>query len=255
MRTIKHFLKLTGPILLATIGSLLFLQTEQSPADSSEVYSNSQEQIELADTETTSTFLIDVPLENQNSGEVPLENGCEITALSMLLSFYNYDTNKNDLAEMLDYVPVYEDEANELRGNPHEGFVGNIYGGLDAMGVAVEPIETVAKEIVQKQHTVVASNETALDQLEQIIEAGTPVWVITTVDFAVPSAADLQTWQTTSGEVTVSPLCHAVVITGVNQDYVYVNDPYGYKNRVVDRGQFETIFERMGSQSLYLSEA
>ena len=60
------------------------------------------------------------------------------------------------------------------------------------------------------------------------------------------------TWKTTNGEVTVSPLCHAVVITGIDNQYVYVNDPFGYKNRLVERDNFEIIYQKMGSQSLYI---
>lgn len=92
--------------------------------------------------------LMDVPLENQFT-EPALENGCEVTALSMLLQFYGYQVDKNQLAELLDYVPLYEDETH--RGDPREGFVGNIYGGDEAMGVWVEPIAKVAKKSLKKK--------------------------------------------------------------------------------------------------------
>ena len=98
--------------------------------------------------------LLAVPLESQYEG-IALGNGCEVTALSMLLQYYGYQTNKNQLAALLDYVPVYVTE--QLHGNPHDGFVGNIYGGLDAMGVAVEPIAAVAEEIVGQDYQVMSS--------------------------------------------------------------------------------------------------
>ena len=120
------------------------------------------------------------------------------------------------------------------------------------MGVAVEPIAEVANDIVQDNQTVVASSDTSFEELTTIVQAGSPVWLATTVDFQIPTADDLQIWQTTSGEVEISPLCHAVVITGVDEENVYVNDPYGYKNRIVDRNDFEEIYQLMGSESLYL---
>ncbi|MGX7205833.1 C39 family peptidase [Enterococcus pingfangensis] len=232
-----------------------FFSQKQSQSSSDKIDEVGSSEVLLAADQATDAALIDVPLENQNAGAVPLENGCEITALSMLLNYYDYDTNKNDLADLLNYVPVYENEAENIHGNPHEGFVGNIYGGLDAMGVAVEPIADVASEIVGEEQTIVADSGTSFSDLATVIESGTPVWVVTTVDFEVPTADDLLTWQTTDGEVTVSPLCHAVVITGVDEDYVYVNDPYGYKDRMVDRADFEKIYQKMGEQSLYITNS
>lgn len=66
---------------------------------------------------------MDVPLENQFD-EPSLQNGCEITALSMLLKYYGYPVNKNQLAEQLNYVPLKVDDT--YYGDPNEGFVGNI---------------------------------------------------------------------------------------------------------------------------------
>ncbi len=121
------------------------------------------------------------------------------------------------------------------------------------MGVAVEPIAEVAEEVVQEGQKVVASSDTSFSELADLVQAGTPVWVITTVNYEIPTNSDYMIWETTSGEVTVSPLCHAVVITGVDDENVYVNDPYGYKNRIVKRSDFEKTYKKMGSQSLYLA--
>lgn len=239
-------------MILAAGCFLFFYQNKQSQVSNSRFSGNLQTEILLAEDQTTGTELIDVPLENQNAGTTPLENGCEVTALSMLLNYYDYETDKNELADLINYVPVYEDEAAAIRGNPHEGFVGNIYTGLDAMGVAVEPVAEVARHIVDSSQTIVASSKTSFEDLAEIVEEGTPVWVVTTVDFELPTSEDFMTWKTTNGEVTVSPLCHAVVITGIDNQYVYVNDPFGYKNRLVERDNFDIIYQKMGSQSLYI---
>ncbi len=195
------------------------------------------------------TTLIDVPLENQND-PIALGNGCEITSLSMLLNYYDYQTNKNQLADLLTYVPVHV--TDEICGNPHDGFVGDITGGNEAMGVGVEPLGKVAEQIVSTDQQVIVSTEIPFESLVDIVRQGQPVVVITTTDFQVPEEENFRYWQTSSGEVKVSPLCHAVVITGVGKKEVYVNDPFGYKNRAVDRNDFATIYERMGQQALYL---
>ncbi|WP_379946925.1 C39 family peptidase [Enterococcus devriesei] len=71
--------------------------------------------------------LLDVPLESQFS-DYALNNGCEVTALSMLLQYYGYQTSKNNLAELIYYVPVFIGDG--YKGNPHDDFVGNITGGI-----------------------------------------------------------------------------------------------------------------------------
>ncbi|MHC5268828.1 C39 family peptidase [Enterococcus sp. LJL98] len=205
---------------------------------------------EIRSDEAIHSALLDVPLENQNEG-IALGNGCEVTALSMLLRYYGYETNKNQLAEMLDYVPVFIDS--KTHGDPHDGFVGDITGGLDAMGVAVEPIARVAEAVVADQYQVISQEQTFSD-LESLIEQGIPIWTVVTVDFQVPTMDDFMVWQTQNGFIEVTPLCHAAVITGMDEAFIYVNDPYGETNRPVPKEDFQSIYEQLGSQSLYLQE-
>ncbi len=210
-----------------------------------EPFAQLQETFENSSTET----LLDVPLENQYEND-PLENGCEVTALSMLLQYYGYDTNKNQLADLLNYVPVYV--TDQLHGNPHDGFVGDITGGFNAMGVDVEPIAAVAEQIVQEEYQVIASDDTPFAQIEDIVKQGSPVWTIVTIDFQVPEDESFFLFETANGLIEFNPLCHAAVITGIVGDVVYVNDPEGYKDRPVPKQDLQLIYEKMGRQSLYL---
>lgn len=194
---------------------------------------------------------LDVPLESQFDPEY-LGNGCEVTALSMLLNFYGYDTNKNELAAKLDYVPVYADETH--RGDPREGFVGNIYGGDGAMGVAVEPIAKVASQMVGASYQVVSGRGKSFDEIIEVLEQGTPIWMIATLELQVPTNADFFEWPTQSGMIYETTLIHSVVITGIDGDKMYVNDPYGYKDREVSRDDLQEIYEQMDQQYLYLSK-
>ena len=195
------------------------------------------------------TILLDVPLENQNAGD-RLENGCEVTALSMLLQYYGYQTNKNELAQRLNYVPFHVDT--HTYGNPHEGFVGNIQSGKQAMGVFVEPIAKLARNYVHSDVTV-HSEKLNFTQVIQLLQRDIPVWSLATVNLVEPTDQDFIDWPTTSGVIKVTPLIHAVVLTGMDQEYIYVNDPYGIKNRPVKIATMQKIFERLGQQSLYLS--
>lgn len=199
-----------------------------------------------------SQIRLDVPLENQFAGEA-LGNGCEVTALSMLLQYHGVDTNKNKLADQLDYVPLITEKGNY--GNPHEGFVGNIYEGRGTMGVAVEPIARLAQETVGNRFGVSAGSKGNFDELMSVVAVGTPVWIVTTIDFEVPTDEDFRPWKMNEGTTMVSPLIHAAVITGFEQEKtVYLNDPSGTKDRPVDWNKMEIIFNKMGGQFVYLSD-
>lgn len=198
-------------------------------------------------------IVMDVPLESQFDG-VALENGCEVTALSMLLQYYGYDTNKNELADELDYQPLFTESGNH--GNPHRGFVGDITGGDEAMGVAVEPIAKLAKEYVSDDYRVVASKKKSFNKIMDVVASGKPVWIVATVDFQVPKDNDWLLWETDQGSMYVTPLIHAAVITGFDREkeIVYVNDPYGYQNREVAWSDMKEIYQESDQQSLYLEK-
>ncbi|MGG5372465.1 hypothetical protein IGI67_004137 [Enterococcus sp. AZ196] len=198
-------------------------------------------------------LVLDVPLESQFDGDA-LENGCEVTALSMLLQYYGYDTNKNELADELDYQPLFTDSGNH--GNPHLGFVGDITGGDEAMGVAVEPIAKLAKEYVGDDYRVIAGEKASFNKIIDVVASGKPVWIVATVDFQVPKDDDWLLWETDQGSMYVTPLIHSAVITGFDREknIVYVNDPYGYQNREVDWSDMKKIYQESDQQSLYLEK-
>ncbi|WP_379947118.1 C39 family peptidase [Enterococcus devriesei] len=209
---------------------------------------------ELEQTQQKEKIKLDVPLENQFDGDA-LDNGCEVTALSMLLRYYGYHTTKNELANELDYQPLYTESGNH--GDPHLGFVGDITGGDEAMGVAVEPIAKLAKKYVGDEYQVIANEKTSFNKVMDIVASGKPVWIIATVDFQVPTNNDFLLWETDQGSSYVTPLIHSAVITGFDREkkVVYVNDPYGYKNRKVPWSEMKKVYQETDQQSLYLKKA
>ncbi|OZH67917.1 hypothetical protein CGC27_10190 [Enterococcus faecium] len=84
---------------------------------------------------------------------------------------------------------------------------------------------------------------------------GNPVWTSVTINFEVPDETDFMTWTTNNGEVRVTPLVHACVVTGYDKENIYVNDPYGVKNRAVPINDFSAIFTAMGGQMLTLEKS
>lgn len=188
---------------------------------------------------------LDVPIENQMP-ELP--NGCEVTSLAMLLHYYGVKVNKTELSTKIKHVSSYSDNG-KYRGNPHQGFVG--YMSIKNAGWCVynEPLFDLAKKYSPR-----ASNASGSDfiHLLKLVSQGHPVLIITTLDFAPVS--DMQTWKTKQGQVSITPSSHACVITGFNKEkqIVYVNDPYGIKNKAVSWKNIEASYNQQGKQAIYL---
>lgn len=195
--------------------------------------------------------LLDVPYANQLEDN-PLKNGCEVTSLSMLLRYYGFHETKNDLAAQIDRQPFLVDATHH--GDPRKGFVGNITDGYAAMGVYVEPISKLCRQIVGTKYQVHSGENLPPADLKRLIHHEKPVWILTTLDFQPVTKNDLLKWKTPSGTMTVSPLIHSVVVTGIDQHYFYVNDPLKKKDRKVPINKLLRSFTGMRAQYLYLSK-
>lgn len=122
-------------------------------------------------------------------------------------------------------------------------------------GSYVPPIAALAQQIVKTDYHTIAKTEATLKDVKKALQNGEPIWTSVTLDFQVPSNDDFVTWQTNNGKVKVTPLVHSCVITGYDKNEIYVNDPYGTKNRSVPIKDFETIFLAMGGQMLTLEKS
>ncbi|MGG3573378.1 C39 family peptidase [Bacillus gobiensis] len=187
-----------------------------------------------------------VPLINQLDNP-RLYNGCEITSLAMLLQYNGFDVTKNELADKVKKVPLnYE---NGLKGDPNEGFVGNMEDG-PGLGVYHEPVYELARSYAGNRVTDLSGRD--LNEMYKELSKGNPVWVITTADFT--QVDDIEQWETPNGKVEITYSVHSVVVTGYNEKSVFVNDPYGYKNRKVDRAPFEKSLNQLGKQMMVIQQ-
>lgn len=196
--------------------------------------------------ETPKEVLLDVPLLNQMDYPV-LYNGCEVTSLTMILQYNNISISKNDVAAWLPSVPiVYE---NGLRGNPNDAFVGDITGYDYGFSVYHGPIVALAANFVSFDR-IKDITGSSFDAVLDALNNGYPVWTITSTSYA--PVDDMEVWQTPTGEVNVSYNEHSVVVVGYDDNYFYVNDPYGIKNQPVDKSSFIASWEQFGSQAIYI---
>jgi uncharacterized protein YvpB len=191
--------------------------------------------------------LLDVPLINQMDSP-RLYNGCEVTSLAMLLNYYGYHVTKNELAEKIKTVPFTY--PNGQKGNPNVGFVGDIAHG-PGLGVYNGPVYDLAQQYAGKKVTNL-TNSPFIDLLKKI-NKGEPVWIITTTRFTPVSV--FQKWKTPQGTIEITFSEHSVVMTGYDDHYIYINDPYGYKNRKLDRENFKKAWEQMGKQAIVIENS
>lgn len=189
---------------------------------------------------------MNVPLINQMD-HPRIYNGCEVSSLAMILNYHGYNTTKNKVADKLPRVPLTYD--NGQKGNPNEGFVGDMVNG-PGLSVYHGPMYDVAQDFAG--NNAIDLTGKPIDMLYQLVAQGLPAWVITTVNFA--PANDFETWDTPSGEVDVTFSVHSVVVTGFDKDYVYINNPYGQKNQKVNKEDFEAAWEQMGSQAIVITK-
>ncbi len=200
-------------------------------------------------TTVTGSKILQVPLLNQMDAPI-LYNGCEVTSLAMILNYFDVSVTKNQLGDAIDTVPYqYEDGT---YGNPNDGFVGSITGSSVGYGVYHGPIVKLAKKYLTKELQVRDITDQSFNKILSEVKKGNPVWVITTVTMAATN--DMKTWETPTGTASVSWSMHSVVVTGYDDDSIYVNDPYGVQNKKVDRTDFIASWKQMGSQAVVISK-
>ncbi|HIS28091.1 MAG TPA: C39 family peptidase [Candidatus Avamphibacillus intestinigallinarum] len=189
---------------------------------------------------------LDVPLLNQMD-DPRLYNGCEVTSLAMIANYEGYKVTKNELANQLPTVPL--DYENGLKGNPNKGFVGDM---VDGPGLTVyhEPIYQLAKEHVSDKAEDVTGVST--DEIYNYLAKGFPVWVIITVDYQ--PTKQIETWNTPEGKVKTTPRVHSAVVTGYDEKHIYVNDPYGEKNKKVAKDSFMKAWKQLGRQAIIIKK-
>ncbi|MEH6851740.1 C39 family peptidase [Bacillus pseudomycoides] len=176
-----------------------------------------------------------------------LERGCEVTSLAMLLQYKGIKVDKMTLASEITRVPF---ESNGVKGNPHEGFVGNIYTKSErGYGVYHQPIYKLAQKYVPDKTIDLSGRE--IKDIYKVLSAGSPVWIIANTTFQPLAADSFESWNTNAGELKITYFEHSVVITGYDQNFVYVNDPLASKPRKsISRSQFEKAWEQMGKQAI-----
>ncbi|MGG0205738.1 C39 family peptidase [Bacillus mycoides] len=203
----------------------------------------SQKRIEFSNNDEK-VMLSNVPLIQQ----LPeLDRGCEVTSLAMMLQYAGVSVDKMKLANEIKKVNFMEDG---VRGNPNEGFVGNIYTFSESgYGVYHGPLFQLAKKYLPNKAVDLTGK--SIEESYKNVKAGHPVVMITNATYAPLDEDEFTTWETNSGDVSITYNQHCVVLVGYDKESVYIRDPLDDSLDVkVPRGKFEQAWVQMGSQAI-----
>lgn len=176
-----------------------------------------------------------------------LPRGCEVTSLAMLLNFAGVSVDKLTLADEIPKVPYFSDG---YFGNPHQGFVGNMYTyNQPGLGVYHEVIEDLADKYLPGQIDNLTGDH--FSSVQKKLNAGKPVWVIVGSTFAFLPEDQWETWNTKEGEINITRRMHSVLVTGYDENNVYFNDPFfPDQNKSANIQGFVTSWDQFGSQAI-----
>ncbi|WP_312473544.1 C39 family peptidase [Neobacillus sp.] len=248
----KKLLMIIIILILTVINAKLFLESKVDQSNPLKMFKAAllkTREVSIVHKENPSLpdhILLDVPLLNQMDDPL-LYNGCEVTSLAMILNYHGVKVTKNELANYIKTVPLTYSDGK--KGNPNAGFVGDMAQG-PGLGVYNGPVFSLAQKYVGDR-VVNLTNHPFSDLLKEVGQ-GLPVWIITTTSYTPVSA--FQTWDTPQGKIDVTFSVHSVAITGYDEDYIYVNDPYGTKNKKLNKESFIKAWEQMGKQAIVIKK-
>jgi uncharacterized protein YvpB len=181
-----------------------------------------------------------------------LPRGCEVTSLAMLLQYNGLSVDKLTLAKEVKKNPAeYKLADGKIYfGDPHEGFVGNMYTYTQpGLGVYHEPIAELAEKYLPRKIEDLTGAD--FQELKIHLSDSRPVWVIINTEYKKLDESFFQTWYTPNGEVKVTTKEHSVLLTGYDNEFVYFNDPLtGEKNKKAPMHEFVEAWVQMGSQAI-----
>ncbi|WP_090693001.1 C39 family peptidase [Bacillus sp. 166amftsu] len=207
-----------------------------------------QKKRELVNMDEEKVVLQNVPFIQQ----LPeLDRGCEVTSLAMMLQYAGISVDKLTLADEIQKVSFSNDG---VRGNPHEGFVGNIYTFSESgYGVYHEPLFQLANKYLPNRAVDLTGEN--IDEIYKTVKEGAPVVMITNATYAPLDENEFDIWKTDAGNVSITYNEHCVLLVGYDEESVYIHDPLSDTKSVsVPREDFEQAWVQMGSQAISYME-
>ena len=180
-----------------------------------------------------------------------LRNNCETAALSMLLARKGFASDQLALQRQLEKSrpldPRQDARGEMVWGDPDRGFVGRADGGGPAGGYGVYegPIRALAGSGGVQLDDVGGGRPA---RIYRRLLAGRPVLV-----WIGLSEGPYETWRSPEGRLIRGNFGeHTVVLTGIREGKLEVNDPLDGQRKTWSREQFEELWPRLGRRALSL---
>jgi uncharacterized protein YvpB len=181
-----------------------------------------------------------------------LPTGCEATATAMLLQWAGADVTKLDVANALpkEAMPAIQDDGSYVGVNPHSEFIGDPFSD-EGYGVFHEPIDKVIGHFLPGRSLDISG--ATFQELLDTVRGGKPVIVWATEQMTDPVKTD--SWEDHDGNLVdwYEPE-HALLMTGWDDDHVYMNDPQTGNRETYDLVKFKEVWEQMGSQAVTITD-
>ena len=167
-------------------------------------------------------------------------------------SYEGVTADKMTLAQEIHKVPFRD--KNYVRGNPYDGFVGDIYTfNKSGYGVYHGPVAQLAEKYLPGKIKDISGQ--AFDTIYRMIDSGSPVWVITNSTFAPLPESEFTIWDTNTGKVKITYREHSVLVVGYDTHSIYINDPLANSPyQAVPKQAFEQAWVQMGSQAIGITK-
>ncbi|KRE75307.1 C39 family peptidase [Paenibacillus sp. Soil750] len=176
-----------------------------------------------------------------------LPNGCEAVAATMLLNWAGLPITKEEVAHALPTGDMpYENEFGAFVGaNPKDVFVGDPFD--IGYGIYHTPVAKLMNQWLPGH--VRDLTGTSFEDLLGVIAKGNPAMIWATEHMDSPYF-DLE-WEDETGELVpwYQPE-HALLLTGWDDDYAYMNDPMTGEQEAYPLASFKEAWEFMGSQAI-----
>ena len=212
-------------------------------------------------TTSTTTFTTTKPpssvrLDVKNILQNPeLPTGCEITSATILLNYYGYAVDKEQMCAYLPQSNRFYYRGGLLIGpDTNEYFIGNPHTtsgrALQCFAPVIEKAINDYLSYVKSEHRAKAIIGADLESLYAYLSGGNPVCVWATIGMV--KATKVHSWYNDSMELVTSYRnLHCLVMTGYDEQYVYVADPLGQLAKV-DKALFNDRYKSVGSQAVVL---
>lgn len=176
-----------------------------------------------------------------------LPNGCEAVAATMLLNWAGLPITKAEVADALPKGDMpYENEDGAFVGsNPKDVFVGDPFDV--GYGIYHTPVAKLMNQWLPGHIRDLTG--TSFDDLLSVVAHGSPAMIWATEHMDTPYL-DLE-WEDEKGELVpwYQPE-HALLLTGWDDDYAYMNDPMTGEQETYSLAAFKEAWELMGSQAI-----